>query len=117
MRKIDFYKTISGKSPIEEFLDSLSSKQTQKIIWVLEAIEELNIVPKHYFKKLVNTDDIWEVRVILSSNIFRLLGFLDGSNLVILTNGFVKKTRKTPINEIKLAEKRKKDYLKRNNKL
>ncbi|GMR25390.1 MAG: hypothetical protein BMS9Abin39_0685 [Ignavibacteria bacterium] len=84
---------------------------------VLEIIEESHIVPKQYFKKLVNTDDIWEVRIISSSNIFRLLGFFDGGNLVILTNGFVKKTQKTPKKEIKLAEKRKKDYLERKKKL
>ena len=113
MREVNFYKTISGKSPIKEFLDSLPGKQVQKITWVLEIIEESRIVPKQYFKKLVNTDDIWEVRVISSSTIFRLLGFFDGNELVILTNGFVKKTQKTPLKEIKLAEKRKKDYLAR----
>jgi phage-related protein len=113
VREVNFYKSSSGKSPIKDFLDSLSGKQAQKITWVLEIIEESRIVPKQYFKKLVNTDDIWEVRVISSSNIFRLLGFFDGNNLVILTNGFVKKTQKTPNKEIKLAEKRKKDYLKR----
>jgi len=113
MRKVNFYKSSSGKSPIVDFLDSLSGKQVQKITWVLEIIEESRIVPKQYFRKLANTDDIWEVRVISSSNIFRLLGFFDEENLVILTNGFVKKTQKTPAREIKLAEKRKKDYLKR----
>jgi len=117
MRKVDFYKTNSGKSPISDFLDSLSGKQVQKITWVLEVIEEIRIIPKQYFKKLVNTNDIWEVRVILGSNIFRLLGFFDGNNLVILTNGFVKKTQKTPEQEIKLAEKRKKDYLERKKNL
>ncbi len=117
MREVCFYKTISGKSPIIEFLDSLPGKQAQKITWVLEIIEEYKIVPKQYFKKLVNTDGIWEVRVTSSSNIFRLLGFFDGNKLVILTNGFVKKTQKTPKNEIKLAEKRKKDYLQRKKKL
>ena len=66
---------------------------------------------------MVNTDDIWEVRVISSSNIFRLLGFFDEDNLVILTNGFIKKTQKTPKKEIKLAEERKNDYLKRKTKL
>ena len=117
MREVNFYKSRSGKSPINDFLDSLSGKQLQKITWVLEIIEELQIVPKQYIKKLVNTDDIWEVRVISSSNIFRLLGFFDGGNLVILTNGFVKKTQKTPKKEIMLAEKRKKDYLERKKKL
>ena len=113
MREVNFYKSSSGKSPIIDFLDSLSGKQAQKITWVLGIIEESRIVPRQYFKKLINTDNIWEVRVISSSNIFRLLGFFDGNNLVILTNGFVKKTQKTPKKEIKLAEKRKKGYLER----
>ena len=78
MRKVNFYKTSLGKSPIIDFLDSLSGKQVQKITWVLKIIEEYKVVPKQYFKKLVNTDDIWEVRVILSSNIFRILVFFEG---------------------------------------
>jgi len=113
MRNVEFYRSRSGSSPIADFIDSLSGKQAQKITWVLQIIEEYTIVPKQYFKKLVNTNDIWEVRIVLSSNIFRLLGFFDGDDLIILTNGFVKKSQKTPQNEIKLAEKRKKDYLER----
>jgi len=50
MREIRFYKTISGKSPISDFLNSLSDKQAQKVSWVLEVIEELRIIPKQYFK-------------------------------------------------------------------
>ena len=61
---------------------------------ILEIIEELQIVPNQYFKKLVNTDNIWEVRVKSGSNIFRLLGFFDGKDVVVLTNGFVKKDTK-----------------------
>jgi len=76
-------------------------------------IEEMPIVPTKYFKKLVNTDDIWEVRIQIGNNIFRLLGFLDGENLVILNHAFQKKTQKTPKNEIQIAETRKKNYLNR----
>ncbi|MDX8392818.1 MAG: type II toxin-antitoxin system RelE/ParE family toxin, partial [Mariprofundaceae bacterium] len=60
-----------------------------------------------------NTDDIWEVRVQVGNNIFRLLGFLDGGNLVILNHAFQKKTQKTPKREIYTAETRKQDYLNR----
>ncbi|MDQ3131032.1 MAG: type II toxin-antitoxin system RelE/ParE family toxin [Acidobacteriota bacterium] len=67
-------------------------------------------MPIQYFKKLGGTNDIWEVRVDFGSDAFRLLGFFDKSNLVILTNGFAKKTQKTPASEISLAEQRKKDY-------
>jgi len=113
MREIIFYRTDSGKCPVEEFLDSLNAKEAQKVTWVLRLVEELPRVPSQYFKKLANTDDIWEVRVILSGNIIRILGFWDGSNLVVLTHGFHKKTQKTPLQAIKLAEARKRDYLQR----
>ena len=63
MREIIFYRTESGKCPVEEFLDSLPAKEAQKVTWVLKIIEELPRVPRQYFKKLSNTDDIWEVRI------------------------------------------------------
>ena len=113
MREVRFYATESGHSPIGEFLDSLTGKQAQKVVWVLQLVEDLESVPRQYLKKMVGTDDIWEVRVQVGNNIFRLLGFFDGNQLMILTNGFAKKTQKTPRKEIALAEQRKNDYLKR----
>ncbi|ODS31805.1 MAG: hypothetical protein SCARUB_03091 [Candidatus Scalindua rubra] len=79
----------------------------------MSLVEELDIVPSHYFKKLENTDDLWEVRVIFGSNIFRFLGFFDGSSLVVLAYGFQKKSQKTPKSAIRVAEERKRDYFKR----
>lgn len=113
MRAVNFYHTRSGRSPVAEFLDGLDGKQAQKVAWVLSLIEELDVVPTQYLKKLVNTVEIWEVRIQFGGNIFRLLGFFDGSSLVILTNGFAKKTQKTPQQEISLAEERRRDYLAR----
>jgi len=74
----------------------------------------LEQVPKTYLKKLVNTKDIWEIRVQMGSNIFRFLGFFNQGNFIVLTNGFQKKTQKTPKSEILLSEQRKQDYLERN---
>ena len=113
MREILFYQTESGQKPIEDFLDQLSSKQAQKVIWVLKLIEELDRVSSIYFKKMVNTDALWEVRVSSGSNIFRLLSFFDGPNLVVLAHAFQKKTQKTPKQAIKIAEERRKDYFQR----
>jgi phage-related protein len=101
---------------VEEFLDSLSGKQAKKVTWVLRLIEEWDVVPTQYFQKLVNTEDIWEVRVQVGSNIFRLLGFFDTPHLLVFTNGFAKKTRKTPGQEIALAEQRKREYLRQRRK-
>ena len=113
MREIVFYRTRSGSCPVEEFLDSLSSKQAQKAVWVLQLIEEFDNIPSQYFKKMVDTDELWEVRIQSGGNIFRILGFFNGDNLLVLNHGFQKKTQKTPRKAIKLAEERKKDYLNR----
>ncbi len=113
MREIDFFLTNSGYHPVVRFLDSLSSKQAQKVAWVLQLVEDLEIVPKQYFKKLVNTDDIWEIRVQLGSDIFRILGFFVNKTKFLATNGFQKKTVKTPRQEIELAEQRKVEYFNR----
>ncbi len=111
-----FYRTKSGACPIEDFLDSLSDKQAQRVAWVLRLVEERDSVPTQYFKKLAGTKDIWEVRVQAGSDTIRLLGFLAGSGSFVLTNGFAKKTQKTPPKEISLAEQRKRDHLDRSRK-
>jgi len=113
MREICFYRTASGECPVEEFLDNLGPKQAQKVAWTLQVVKELPMVPKQYFKKLEGTDDLWEVRAESGGDAFRLLGFWDAGRLVVLTNGFAKKTQKTPAREIELAERRKRDYLNR----
>lgn len=115
MRKVVYYRTTGGDCPVEYFLGSLTAKQFEKITWVLKVVRELPVVPKQYFKKLAGTDDIWEVRVDSGNDTFRLLGFLDRDNFVVLTNAFSKKTDKTPASEIRLAEQRKKDYERRRN--
>jgi phage-related protein len=113
VREIQFYRNASGDCPVEEFLDSLGPKQAQKIAWVLRLVKELPLVPKQYFKKLKGADGLWEVRAEFGGDAFRLLGFWDAARLIILTNGFAKKTQKTPEREIKLAAQRKRDYLNR----
>ncbi len=80
------------------------------MLWVLKLITEVDPVPNTYLKKLVNTDDIWEIRVQFGGNIFRLLGFFEKDNLIVLNHGFQKKTQKTPAKEITIAETRKQDY-------
>ena len=82
----------------------------------MEIIEELEVVPVKYFKKMIGTDDIWEIRVQSGSKIFRILGFVEKNNLVVLNHAFQKKTQKTPKKEIAIAEARKKDHLLRGNR-
>ncbi len=112
-KEVKFYRTESGQCPVEDFLDALTGKQAQKVVWILSLIEDMDSVPSQYFKKLVNTDDLWEVRANFGGNTFRLIGFYDEETLVILVHGFQKKSQKTPKRDIALAEERKKDYFRR----
>ena len=111
-REVFFYRTETGDCPVEDFLDSLPSKVAQKVTWVLKVIEELERIPKNYFKKLESTE-IYECRITFAGDIYRILGFFHGGNFVVLTNGFQKKTQKTPKEEIELCIKRMKEFLTR----
>ena len=113
MREISFYRTVSGRCPVEEFLDSLTARQSAKVTWTLRLIEELEFIPKQYFKKLVDTDDIWEVRIIVGRDTFRLLSFFDSPRLVVLNHAFAKQMQKIPKSDIRLAKQRKRDYFRR----
>jgi phage-related protein len=113
VKRIQFYNTASGRCPVQEHLDTLPDKTVSKVAWVLRTVRDLERVPANYLKKLVNTNDIWEVRVDVGRNTFRLLGFFHERELIVLTNSFQKKSQKTPQSEINLAEERKADYLNR----
>lgn len=112
-REILFYESKEGQKPIARFLDKLDGKQAQKVTWTLRLVEEQKFVSPKYFKKMINTDDLWEVRVASGSNIFRLLAFFDGPKLVVISHAFQKKTQKVPKQAIDVAEARKKDYFRR----
>lgn len=112
-REVQFFKTLDGYCPVQEFIESFSGKVAQKITWTLALLEELDVLPSTYFKKLVNSDGIWEVRVSLGSDIYRIFCFFAGHSVIILTHGLVKKTQKTPPGEIERAEEYKREYLSR----
>jgi phage-related protein len=95
-----------------DFYKSQDSKVQLKIEYVLDMVRFERQVPIKFFKKLESTNGIYEVRVITSQKSIRILCFQNEGTLVILTNAFVKKTQKTPKNEIKLAENLKTEYLK-----
>ena len=116
VRTIQFYRTSTGKSPVEEFLDSLPDRHAQKVAWVLRLVERLNVVPSQYLKKLAGTEELWEIRVQIGGNSYRFLGFFDGPRLLVLMSGFSKKQQKIPAREIDLARQRRTEYLQRKTK-
>jgi hypothetical protein len=83
---------------------------------VLKLIEELDRVPPYYSKKMVNTDELWEVRAAVASNIFRLIGFFDGQILLFWYMHSKRKLKKHQNRSSKTAEERRKDYFRRKQK-
>lgn len=81
-----------------------------KIVWTLEVIEDLQRVPETYLKHIENTEGLYEIRVQVGSDIFRIFCFFDKGKLVVLANGFQKKSQKTPSQEISKAIKIKEEY-------
>ena len=73
-------------------------------------VENLDRIPEIYFKHLENTTGLYEIRIQVGNDIFRIFCFFDLNNLVVVGHGFQKKTQKTPAGEIQRAERIKKEY-------
>jgi len=117
MNEVHFYKTESGDCPIEQFLNSLTGKQAQKVLWVLQLLGDAPAPPAQYFKILADTEYIWEVKVPMGYDLFELLGFMDGQSMV-LNHAFQNPAGKNQLQEeIKIAESRKQEYLNRKQSL
>ncbi|SNA82539.1 type II toxin-antitoxin system RelE/ParE family toxin [Flavobacterium psychrophilum] len=98
-------EVIAYENHFEEFLLEQPKKVQDKIFKIIEAIETLERIPSNYLKSMEGTNGLYEARIQLGSNIWRVFCFFDKGKLVILLNGFQKKTQKTPKNEIEKALK------------
>ena len=103
-------EVIAYKNYFEDFLLEQPKKVQDKIFKIIEAIETLERVPSNYLKSMEGTKGLFEARIQLASNIWRVFCFFDNERLVILLNGFQKKTQKTPKNEIEKALKLMQQY-------
>ena len=105
IRKIKFYKDY-----FTDFYSKQNTKTQVKIEYVLKLIRTTERIPKKFFTHLTSTSGLYEIRIEYQSNIYRIFSFFDEGKLVVLINGFQKKTQKTPKKEIELAERLKKEY-------
>lgn len=112
MFRIEFYETEDGKQPIIEFLDSLDNKMAAKLVGLMELLEEKGTDLRLPYSSHLE-DGIFELRCKQGSNVTRSLYFFYEGNIIVVTNGFVKKTQKTPRNELNLAKKRRLDWIRR----
>ncbi|MCF8299175.1 MAG: type II toxin-antitoxin system RelE/ParE family toxin [Bacteroidales bacterium] len=105
VRKIFYYKNY-----YLDFFGTLNDDVKKKFNWTLKLIATLERVPTKYFKHIQNSTGLYEIRVESGGNIFRVFCFFDKGKMIILVNGFQKKSQKTPKKEIEMAEKFKKQY-------
>ena len=104
-------KIFAYKDNFVNFYKSQDNKIQEKIEYVLDLVRFEKRIPKKFFKHLDGTNGIYEVRVITTFKSIRILCFFDEGELVVHTNCFLKKTKKTPRKEIKLAERLKREYM------
>ena len=104
---IRFLRTADGTCPAEDFLDGLSAKDAQKVLRVIEGLDR---VPRTYLKKLTGTEDIWEIRVQGTRQIYRIFCFPYREDLWVM-QGYSKKDRRTNSQEIRRAERLRRDHM------
>jgi phage-related protein len=108
---------IAYKKYFLNFYSAQPDNVQAKIEWTLNLIRVTRQVPKKYFEHMEGTKGLYEIRVEVGSNIYRIFSFFDKGNLVVLGNAFQKKTQKTPKNEIEKAIKIMEEYYnEKNNK-
>lgn len=105
IRNIFYYK-----NHYLDFFGPLKPQVKKKLNWTLQLIATIDRVPEKYFKHITGSTGIYEIRVEVGSDIYRIFSFFDEGQFIVLVNGFQKKTQKTPKNEIELAEKLKRQY-------
>lgn len=110
-RQIVFYKHY-----FVNFYLELNEKLQEKIEYVFIILKTVKNVPKKFLDHVTGTDGLYEIRIEFESNIYRFFCCFDKGNIVVLFNGFQKKSQKTPKKEIELALKLKNEYFNSKNK-
>jgi phage-related protein len=110
--EIEFYDKADGSEPAKEFILALDAKMRAKVVRTVGLLREEGPSLREPYSKHLE-DGIFEIRTKFGSDITRVLYFFVIGRKIILTNGFVKKTQKTPASEIALAKQYRADYLSR----
>lgn len=110
--EIEFYDKADGSEPAKDFILSLDTKMQAKVLRTVSLLREVGPSLREPYSKSLS-DGIFEIRTKFGSDITRVLYFFVIGKKIILTNGFIKKTQKTPPAEIELAKQYRADYLSR----
>ncbi len=111
LRNIFYYKNYYF-----DFYKTLDADAKKKVNWTLKLIATVERIPIKYFRYIKNSSGLYEIRVEVRSNIYRIFSFFDNDRIIIVLSGFQKKSQKTPKKEIEKAEKLKKQYFDEKNR-
>lgn len=103
-------QVIAYKNYFLHFYEAQPDNVQAKIEWTLNFIRVTRVVPEKYFKHVEGTKGLYEIRVEVGSNVYRIFSFFDKGNLVVLGNAFLKKTQKIPKQELVKALKIMEEY-------
>ena len=109
---MDFYENENGEQPAKEFMLSLDKKLRAKLADTIMILQDNGYELREPYSKHIS-EGIFELRAKQGSDITRVMYFFYVDRHIILTNGFIKKTQKTPQSEIEKAKRYRSDYLKR----
>ena len=110
MNQLKVRTVFAYKTYFSDFYAKQRLKVRDKILWTFRILEYVQHVPEEYLKHLKSTDGLYELRIQQGSDIFRIFCFFDEGQLIVLANGYQKKTRRTPKSEIEKALRIKKEY-------
>ena len=105
IRQIFYYKKY-----YLDFFEKQNSEVKKKFNWTLQLIATIERIPQKFFKHITDSKGIYEIRIEVGSDIYRVFSFFDSDRLIIVINGYRKKSQKTSKNEIEIAEKIRKEY-------
>ena len=108
--EIEFYQDSQENIPVQDFIRRQSAKVKAKISRHIDLLQDFGLsLGQSYIEKLVGSE-VWELKIRYSSNRYRILYFASSGHKFILLHAFLKKTAKTPKNEVEIAQNRIFDY-------
>lgn len=113
MRKIEFYQSGTGRSPVREFLDALPAREARRVWCLLDAARTLEHLPADYQEALDGPGGLWELRAEQGARMVRLLACARGSRLLVLACGAARRAQPVSGHEVALAQRRRRDHWER----
>jgi len=110
---VEFYTEVSGRCPVQEFLDKLPVKDNARVVRTMNLLEEFGLALRAPYVKHLTNYDLWELRVQAGRKNYRVFYFAHTGQRFVMLHSLRKKTQKTPSRDLKIAQRRREEFLRR----